>query len=64
MPILPAIGSTMTAAIWSGNPSHSRSTDGRSLKVASRVSAAAARVTPGLVGTPRVVRPEPAWTRN
>jgi len=63
-PILPAIGSTMTAAISSGCFANSDSTDGRSLYFASRVSAAAAAGTPGLVGTPSVSAPDPAWTRK
>ena len=32
--------------------------------VTAALIASAARVTPGLVGTPSVVNPEPAWTRN
>ncbi len=62
--MLPAIGSTITAAIsppWAAN---SVSTAPRSLKGASRVSAVTASGTPGDDGTPSVAAPEPAATRK
>jgi hypothetical protein len=62
--MFPAIGSTMTAAILSALASHSASRNRRSLYGASSVSAATAAGTPGLVGTPSVIAPDPAFTRK
>ena len=62
--MLPAIGSTMTAAIRSVLAAKSAWTDARSLYDATSVSADAPRVTPGLSGVPKVSAPEPACTRN
>ena len=64
MPMLPAIGSTMTAATCAVLASNSAATLTRSLKGAVSVSAAVEAATPGLVGTPSVSAPEPASTRK
>jgi len=63
-PMLPAIGSTMIAAMELPCSRMRASTDARSLYRAIRVSAATAGATPGLVGTPSVSAPDPALTRN
>ena len=60
--MLPATGSTMTAA--TSPAARARSTDSRSLNRATRVSATVPSGTPGLSGSPRVAKPLPAWTRN
>jgi hypothetical protein len=62
--MLPAMGSTMTAAISPAFSANRRSTASRSLYGASRVSAVTAAGTPGEEGTPIVAAPEPAATRN
>ena len=55
--MFPAIGSTITAAIPRACARHNRFTESMSLYWAISVSAAVARVTPGLVGIPSVVAP-------
>jgi len=62
--MFPAIGSTISAAIWPRFASKTRRTESRSLYAATSVSADAARVTPGLVGVPSVSASDPALTRN
>ena len=59
-PMLPAIGSTKIAATCPPALSRTWRTDSRSLYRATSVSAAAAAGTPGLVGTPSVMAPDPA----
>jgi len=62
--MLPATGSTMTAAIAAGWAANRRATASRSLKAAVSVSRAVPSVTPGLSGTPNVAAPDPALIRN
>ena len=60
--MLPAIGSSKTAAIWPGNRSRMSATACASLNGQRIVSCAAPSVTPGLFGVPSVVAAEPACT--
>ena len=60
--MLPAIGSSRTAATWPGNRSRTSATALASLNGQRIVSCAAPAVTPGLLGVPSVVAAEPAWT--
>ena len=62
--MLPATGSTMTAAISPGAAAKQAATLSRSLNGAVSVSCAVARGTPGLSGTPKVAAPEPALIRK
>ena len=62
--MLPATGSTITAAIASGSAVSTRFTEARSLNVAVLVKEASAAGTPGLSGTPIANAPEPALMRN
>ena len=60
--MLPAIGSSRTAATWPGNRFRMSATAPASLNGQRSVSCAAPSVTPGLLGVPSVVAAEPAWT--
>ena len=62
--MLPATGSTMTAAISSPRRAKTSSTAIASLKGTVSVSAAVPAVTPGLSGRPSVATPEPACTSS
>ncbi len=59
-PILAATGSSITAAILSRYLSYSPLTEPRSLKLASSVFSVNDSGTPGLLGVPNVVAPDPA----
>ena len=61
-PMFPATGSIRTAATWPGYASKTSATAPTSLNGQITVSAVAPVVTPGLLGVPRVVAAEPAWT--
>ncbi len=63
-PAFPQIGSTMTAATSPGLSAKTSRTAPKSLNSTAAVWAATAAGTPGLVGTPSVAAPEPAFTRN
>ena len=63
-PMLPAIGSTIMAAIVRPCLVNLSLTEAKLLYEAIKVSAAVALDTPGLVGTPSVVAPEPACTKK
>ncbi len=60
--MLPATGSTITAAISAPRASNTARTASRSLNGSATVSAASAGGTPRLSGTPNVAPPEPAFT--
>ena len=60
--MLPATGSTMTAAMPPGAGASARRTASRSLNGTVIVSAASAAGTPGLSGIANVAPPEPALT--
>ena len=60
--MLPATGSTRTAAIWPGWCWKTSATAEASLNGQRIVSCVAPGVTPGLFGVPSVVAAEPAWT--
>ena len=60
--MLPATGSTMTAAIRSPRRRKRSHTASRSLKATVSVSSASAAGTPLLSGMPNVAPPEPAFT--
>ena len=60
--MLPAIGSSKTAATWPGNRARASATAAASLNGQRIVSRTAPAVTPGLLGVPSVVAAEPAWT--
>ena len=63
-PMLPATGSTMSAAIFSPSTANSSVSVCTSLYSTSRVSAVVALVTPGLSGSASVSTPLPAAARN
>ena len=58
--MLPAIGSSNTAATWPGNRARTSATASTSLNGQRIVSCTAPAVTPGLFGVPSVVAAEPA----
>ncbi len=58
--MLPATGSSRTAAIWPGYRAKASATASASLNGQRIVSAVAPAVTPGLFGVPSVVAAEPA----
>ena len=58
--MLPATGSSRTAATWPGNRANASATALALLNGTSTVSAVAPSVTPGLFGWPSVVAPDPA----
>ncbi len=63
-PMLPATGSTRTAAMSRPRAAKIASTAARSLNGATSVSATVAGVTPGESGRPSVATPEPAAARS
>ena len=62
MPILPATGSIITAAILLEFPSTSLMTESRSLNFACSVCSTKDAGTPGESGIPKVIAPDPACT--
>ena len=62
--MFPAIGSTITAAIFLLLSLNSFSTDSILLKLAIKVSFAMFLVTPGLSGSPNVTAPDPALIKK